>query len=141
MTKLISFFGGVALLAIVACTQAETPAPEQPFVPTPPPAPKVYTFTEKPIWVDEFDTPGLPNEKFWSYDVGGSGWGNNELQYYTNADIDNAHIENGILTIEARKESTGARDYSSARIVTKGKQDFLYGKVEVRAKKIGRAHV
>jgi len=96
--------------------------------------PKVYSFTKDPIWADEFDTPGLPNEKFWSYDVGGSGWGNNELQYYTKADLDNAHIEKGILTIEARKETVGAKNYSSARIVTKGKQDFLYGKVEVRAK-------
>ena len=72
MTKLISIFGGFALVATFACSQAETPAPAQPFVPTPPAPPKVYTFTEKPIWVDEFDIPGLPNDKIWSYDVGGS---------------------------------------------------------------------
>ena len=63
--------------------------------------PKVYAFTARPIWADEFDTPGLPDPKIWSYDVGGSGWGNNELQYYTEADQDNVHIEDGLLTIEA----------------------------------------
>ena len=121
-------------LGFFACKQADVPAPA--LVPTPAPVgpPKVYTFTEKPVWSDEFDTPGLPNPAIWSYDVGGSGWGNNELQYYTKEDLDNAHIENGFLTIEAIKEPIGASSYSSARIVTKGNRDMLYGKVEVRAK-------
>jgi beta-glucanase (GH16 family) len=105
------------------------------------PATKVYTFTATPIWADEFDTPGLPDPKIWSYDVGGSGWGNNELQYYTEEDKDNVHIENGLLTIEARKENFGGKNYTSARMVTKGKKDFLYGKVEVRAKvPVGRGN-
>jgi len=130
MIKNIALLG----IAFLGCASKEAPTPFLPTQPTTPIAPKVYTFTKDPIWVDEFETPGLPNDKFWSYDVGGSGWGNNELQYYTKADIDNAHIENGILTIEAIKEKTGSMNYSSARIVTKGKQDFLYGKVEVRAK-------
>jgi beta-glucanase (GH16 family) len=105
------------------------------------PATKVYTFTATPIWADEFDTPGLPDPKIWSYDVGGSGWGNNELQYYTEADKDNVHVENSLLTIEARKENFGGNKYTSARMVTKGKKDFLYGKVEVRAKvPVGRGN-
>jgi beta-glucanase (GH16 family) len=130
MIKNIALLG----IAFLGCASQEAPKPALSNVPVAPVAPKVYTFTKDPIWSDEFDTPGLPNAKFWSYDVGGSGWGNHELQNYTNADIDNAHIENGILTIEAIKEKSGAMDYSSARIVTKGKQDFLYGKIEVRAK-------
>ena len=119
----------------LACKSSETLAPAPPVIMQTPAAPlKVYSFSATPVWSDEFDTPGLPDSKIWSYDVGGSGWGNNELQYYTDADIDNAHIENGILTIEAKKESFGGKNYTSARIVTKGKKDMLYGKVEVRAK-------
>ena len=119
----------------LACKSSEALAPAPPVITqTPAAPPKVYSFSATPVWSDEFDTPGLPDSKIWSYDVGGSGWGNNELQYYTDADIDNAHIENGILTIEAKKESFGGKNYTSARIVTKGKKDMLYGKVEVRAK-------
>lgn len=119
----------------LACNSSETPAPKSLVITQITVVPsKVYTFSATPVWSDEFDTPGLPDSKIWSYDVGGSGWGNNELQYYTNADIDNAHIENGILTIEAKKESMEGKNYTSARIVTKGKKDMLYGKVEVRAK-------
>ena len=98
-----------------------------------PPA-KEYTFATTPFWADEFDKAGLPDASKWGYDVGNSGWGNNELQNYTNANIKNAHIENGILTIEAIKETAGSSAYTSARIVTKGKNDFLYGRVEARAK-------
>ena len=47
------------------------------------------------VWSDEFDYEGLPNPEKWSYDVGGGGWGNNELQYYTNEDLDNANVSNG----------------------------------------------
>lgn len=95
---------------------------------------KNYSFATKPFWADEFDKDGLPDPTKWSYDVGNSGWGNHELQNYTNANIKNAHIENGILTIEAIKETAGSSAYTSARLVTKGKNDFLYGRVEARAK-------
>jgi beta-glucanase (GH16 family) len=86
------------------------------------------------VWSDEFDYEGLPNPDKWSYDVGGGGWGNNELQYYTNADLDNASVTNGNLTITARKENIQNREYSSARLVTKNKGDFLYGRMEAKAK-------
>jgi beta-glucanase (GH16 family) len=86
------------------------------------------------IWSDEFDYAGLPDATKWGYEVGGNGWGNNELQYYTNASTNNARVANGILTIEARKESIGGNAYSSARLVTKGKLEFQYGKIEIRAK-------
>ena len=86
------------------------------------------------VWSDEFDRPGLPSLAKWSYDVGGSGWGNNELQFYTENRPENARVENGVLVIEARKEAFQGRGYTSARLVTKGKGDWLYGRVEVRAK-------
>ena len=98
------------------------------------PKTKNYTFATKPFWADEFDKAGLPDPTKWGYDVGNSGWGNHELQNYTKANSKNAHIENGILTIEAIKETAGTSAYTSARLVTKGKNDFLYGRVEARAK-------
>lgn len=88
----------------------------------------------KLVWSDEFDYKGLPDPKKWGYDVGGRGWGNNELQYYTDAKTDNARIEDGKLIIEARKEKAGSNNYTSARLVTKGKGDWTYGRFEVRAK-------
>jgi beta-glucanase (GH16 family) len=86
------------------------------------------------IWADEFDYTGLPDSEKWVYDVGGDGWGNNELQYYTGNRQENARVEDGRLIIEARKESYLGSDYTSARLLTRGKGDWLYGRVEVRAK-------
>jgi beta-glucanase (GH16 family) len=86
------------------------------------------------VWSDEFDSTGLPDPNKWSYDVGGHGWGNNELQYYTSSRLENARVENGHLVIEARKESIGTNPYTSARLVTKGKGDWTYGRIDVRAK-------
>ena len=54
------------------------------------------------LWSDEFDYEGLPESTKWDYDTGGSGWGNNELQYYTSDQ--NAYVTEGNLVIEARKE-------------------------------------
>ena len=84
------------------------------------------------VWADEFDTDGLPDPALWGFNVGGGGWGNGELQYYMPKG--NASVENGVLTIEARKERRGTCDYSSARMVTRDKADWLYCKIEVRAK-------
>lgn len=84
------------------------------------------------VWSDEFDYEGLPDDTKWDYDVGGSGWGNNELQYYTREG--NAFVKDGKLVIEARKESHEGMDYTSARLVSRGKGDWLYGKIEVSAK-------
>ncbi len=85
-------------------------------------------------WSDEFSYTGLPNNLKWGYDVGGGGWGNNELQYYTENRLENARVENGKLVIEARKESYGGSSYTSARLVTKQKGDWLYGRIEAYAK-------
>jgi beta-glucanase (GH16 family) len=88
----------------------------------------------KLVWSDEFDYTGLPDASKWNYDVGGEGWGNDELEYYTKQRSENARVENGNLIIEARKEDFEGKKYTSARLVTKGKGDWKYGKVEVRAK-------
>lgn len=98
-----------------------------------PPEDKNWKFESTPVWSDEFNNPGLPDASKWGYDLGGGGWGNNELQHYTN-DIKNARVENGHLYITAIKENIGSREYSSARLVSKGKGDWLYGRIEVRAK-------
>ncbi len=95
----------------------------------------------KLVWSDEFDKDGLPDPTKWSYDVGtgcdlpcGCGWGNNEKEYYTKDRLENARAENGNLIIEARKERFEDRDYTSARLVSKGKGDWKYGRIEVKAK-------
>lgn len=110
---------------------------ENTIIQTPNPEPAVeyiYSFSEEPEWSDEFEVDGLPSDKIWSYDVGGGGWGNDEKQFYTEADLDNARVEGGKLVITALKEEIGGRGYSSARLVTKNKKDFTFGKVVVRAK-------
>ena len=86
-----------------------------------------------PVWQDEFDYMGLPDTKKWGYDIGGNGWGNQEKQYYTK-DLKNARVEEGKLIIEARKEKYENNEYTSARLVTKHKADFLYGRFEIKAK-------
>ena len=88
----------------------------------------------KLVWADEFDAAGAPDLKKWSYDVGGHGWGNRELQFYTDARRENARVENGHLIIEARREAWQGKDYTSARLVTKNKGDWTYGRFEIRAK-------
>ena len=90
------------------------------------------------VWSDEFDGPGgsLPDPARWTYDVGTGnwGWGNGELQYYTEADPANASVEGGILSIRAvRREKDGA-EYTSARLVTRELGDWTYGRFLIRAR-------
>ncbi|MDQ3015111.1 MAG: glycoside hydrolase family 16 protein, partial [Bacteroidota bacterium] len=94
---------------------------------------------KKLVWADEFDENGLPDPAKWGYDIGDGcpqncGWGNNELQYYTADNKENARIENGHLIIEAHKEPIGTKEYSSARMVSKNKGDWTYGRMVIRAK-------
>ena len=84
------------------------------------------------VWSDEFDGTSL-DQNSWTKETGGSGWGNNELEYYTDRDT-NCFVQNGILTIKAIKENYGNRSYTSARIKTQGKRFFKYGKIEARMK-------
>jgi beta-glucanase (GH16 family) len=96
----------------------------------------------KLVWADEFDKPGLPDPRKWDYDVSmnKSGWANEELQYYAKGRLENTRVADGKLLITARKEKlTGAADfggqaYTSGRLYTRGKFEFTYGYVEVRAK-------
>jgi len=90
----------------------------------------------KLVWEDEFEGPAnsLPNSANWSYDIGGGGWGNNELQYYTNQPVNVCLDGSGNLKITALKTSNSSAPYTSARIKTKGKFEFKYGRVEARMK-------
>jgi beta-glucanase (GH16 family) len=90
------------------------------------------------VWSDEFDgtTGDSPNPEFWTYDIGtgGNGWGNNELQYYTSR-TENVHIDGkGNLVIKAIKEPFEGKNYTSARITTKGLKEFRYARIEARIK-------
>lgn len=85
------------------------------------------------VWSDEFETAGAPNPSKWGYDLGAGGWGNSELQHYTNR-LDNASVSNGTLKIIAKAESFSGSNYTSARLLSKDKFSFKYGKVEARAK-------
>ena len=84
-------------------------------------------------WNDEFDYLGSPNSKLWSYDVGGHGWGNEEQQFYTELRQENARVNGDHLILEARKEPWRGSRYTSARLVSKTKGDWTYGRIEVRA--------
>ena len=74
------------------------------------------------VWSDEFNGSSI-NTANWSFETGGGGWGNNELENYTNR-TENARISNGTLIIEARRENFGGNAYTSARMKTQGKQSF-----------------
>jgi beta-glucanase (GH16 family) len=88
------------------------------------------------VWADEFDSGTQPDPAKWVHDLGGGGWGNRELQTYTDR-TNNIRIAAGSLVIEARAEQfTGTdgrtRDYTSARLKTKGKAAWTYGRIEAR---------
>ncbi|MEY4134141.1 MAG: hypothetical protein RL386_491 [Bacteroidota bacterium] len=90
------------------------------------------------VWADEFAYKGLPDSSRWGYDLGDGcpnlcGWGNAELQYYTK-DAANARVEKGKLIIECHRQARSGRDYTSARLVSRNKGDWRYGRIEVRAK-------
>lgn len=82
------------------------------------------------VWEDNFDTNGAPNSANWTYDLGAGGWGNGELQTYTN-NADNVIVDDGFLKITAKAQNGG---YTSARLKSENLYEFTYGRVEVRAK-------
>ncbi len=98
-----------------------------------------YKFN-KLVWSDDFNqTSPVPDTAKWGYDNGNGcpqvcGWGNNELQYYTTSRIENARVENGRLILTARKEAYQGAKYTSARMVTRNKGDWKYGRMEISAK-------
>ncbi|MDX2284223.1 MAG: glycoside hydrolase family 16 protein [Bacteroidia bacterium] len=106
----------ILLLCGAACTQ-------------PPAGPRL-------VWSDEFDYTGLPDTARWSYETGYLR--NRELQYYTAQRPENARVENGLLILEARRDSalidSAVRPITSASLTTRGRQSWTYGRFEIRAK-------
>jgi beta-glucanase (GH16 family) len=84
------------------------------------------------VWSDEFDSSAI-NTTNWTYDTGGGGWGNSELENYTNRP-ENASAANGALMIMAKKESYGGNSYTSARLKSQNLRAFTYGRIEARIK-------
>lgn len=86
---------------------------------------------------DNFDVDGVPNPDIWSIEIGDGtaqgipGWGNNELQFYTDRE-ENVKVENGFLLITARQEQFNGAGFTSARLITKGKLETQYGRIEAR---------
>jgi beta-glucanase (GH16 family) len=86
----------------------------------------------KLVWSDEFDKDGAPDPAKWTYEEGLIR--NRELQYYTADRRENARVEGGHLVVEARRETWKNAEYTSASVITKGKAEWQYGRIEVRAK-------
>ena len=85
------------------------------------------------VKADEFDVDGAPDGAMWTYDIGTgqNGWGNSELQYYTDRP-ENVVVKDGVLKITAIKEAYMGSSYTSARIKTKGLYEQAYGRFEAR---------
>jgi len=92
----------------------------------------VANFTEL-VMADEFNEDGTPDTFIWGYNIGtgDNGWGNNELQYYTNRS-ENVTVQNGVLIVTAKEEQFNGSSYTSARLLTKGKFEQTYGRFEAR---------
>ncbi|MEP5340290.1 MAG: glycoside hydrolase family 16 protein [Algibacter sp.] len=124
-TMLLVSFTFAAVFMISGCETDETQT--------------VATFTEL-VMSDEFDTEGAPNNAIWNFDIGngegtaaGPGWGNGELQYYTDR-AENVTVQNGVLIITAKEEQFNGSNYTSAKLLTKGKFEQTYGRFEARIK-------
>lgn len=113
------------VFSTTGCTQA-IPTP----VPTATPIPLLEGWNL--VWHDEFDDEQI-NRENWTFDIGGHGWGNGEMQYYTDRS-ENARLENGLLVVEARQEKYAGSYYTSARLKSQGLQEFQYGRMEARLK-------
>lgn len=87
------------------------------------------------LWSEEFNKDGVPDSTKWGYDIGtgSNGWGNAELEYYTNRP-ENVIVQNGVLKITAIKENYKGSTFTSARLLSKNKFAFTYGRVEIKAK-------
>ncbi len=125
--KMLSLFLSSALLLFACTDKKEIP----PLNPAEAVTDKGWQFETLPVWADEFDG-NAPDASKWTFETGGAGWGNNEAQYYTNGA--NSTVTGGNLFITAKKENFSNNQYTSSRMITKGKGDWLYGRFEVRAK-------
>ena len=126
----ISFVLGACAVAVPEPTA--TPAPTS--TPVPSPTAEWERTGWQIVWQDEFEGTEL-NLKNWTFDIGGNGWGNQELEAYTDRP-ENVRVEDGMLVIEAREEPemVAGRDYSSARLKTQGLHAWQYGRIEARIK-------
>jgi len=105
-------------LGLSSCNQDET---------------QVVTTKFNLVFEDNFDVDGAPNPNFWTYDIGGNGWGNNELQFYTDRP-DNVTVQNGFLIITAKQENYQGSNFTSARLKTQNLFSQKYGRFEARIK-------
>ena len=122
----------VLVIMLSACTTAVPTPIYITATPAPSPIPEGELMNWKLIWHDEFDGDQLDRTN-WTFDRGANGWGNAELEEYTDSP-DNARVENGNLIIEARKDDKSQYGYSSARIKTQGLHSWQYGHIEARIK-------
>lgn len=124
MTKLMfSLFCSLLFIVFSGCEKVGEPPPP----PTDPPKDEWEL-----VWSDEFNGSAL-DKSIWVQDDGGFGWGNNELQYYR-AGSSNTYMDKGNLVLVAKKENFQGKSYTSSRMHTWGTKEFLFGKIEVRAK-------
>ena len=140
MKNLALFLIAICVIGLVACSSL---APQQSTMTPEPTATAAPTDIPSPgpewrlVWADEFDQPdgSRLDPEFWNYSIGtgNGGWGNNEWQFYTDR-VENSFIEDGALVIQALEEQQMGAEYTSARVNTKGKADFTYGRFETRAK-------
>lgn len=134
--KQLYYFIALSACCVLSCQSCSTKKEDEAIITPPKPIEvidKQWSFESSPTWADEFDYTGLPMDSKWDYDLGGSGWGNNEKQYYTNS-LNNVSVADGKLSITAKKESMNGMAYTSTRLVTRNKLDVLYGRIEVKAK-------
>jgi beta-glucanase (GH16 family) len=125
MSTTITLFGVIVSL-LVGCKKDDNPA--APVASADSTALTGWTL----LWHDEFNVSTI-DPATWNFEVNGDGGGNNELQYYTR-EARNAFVEDGTLVIQALKEEYLGKHYTSARMTTAHKKDWLYGRVDVRAK-------
>jgi beta-glucanase (GH16 family) len=124
ITTSLKAFALISCIAIYSCSNDET---------------QTVTTLNNLVLEDNFDVPGAPDPTLWAYDMGNgearglAGWGNNELQYYTDRP-ENVVVENGMLKITALKENFQGSGYTSARLLTQGKFQKKFGRFEARMK-------
>ena len=124
----------VLTLLVIVLSACATPTlvPPPTSTPAPSPTPEGERTGWNLVWHDEFNGDQLDRTN-WTFDLGANGWGNAELEQYTNSS-DNVRVENGQLIIEARKDDKATYGYSSARLKTQGLHTWQYGRVEARLK-------
>ena len=134
MRKQLYVFLSIAFILGACAALAPDPTPTPVPSPIPSPTPEWERSGWNIVWHDEFEGTTL-NLNDWTFDIGGGGWGNQEWEAYTSRP-ENVRVDDGMLVIEARKEEEliRGREYSSARIKTQGRQEWMYGRIEARMK-------